>query len=155
MNKGENKLHANTQIISVKMFNSRTAGKFGMTARRRQERSAGCRQSEVLWRERKGGGVCQVTWLCLRLRFVNGSAINSSKSSVNPFYDLRESRSRGREECQGGEQGSPVRRSKEKNSLNVARAGTFVWLLRLLWTARREFNEYNKMRNRRRDVKFA
>lgn len=58
VNKGENKLHANTQIISVKMFNSRTAGKFGMTARRRQERGAGCRQSavgEVLCRGREEG----------------------------------------------------------------------------------------------------
>lgn len=123
VNKGENKLHANTQIISLKMFNSRTRGQVwndsSTTARGR-----GCRQGGGWGGSRKGGGVgsvCQVMLLCLRLRFVNGSAINSSKSSVNPFYDLCESRRSAGGQAGGVGQKSPVRRSKEKNSLNIAR----------------------------------
>lgn len=67
VNKGENKLHANTQIISLKMFNSRTRGQVwndsSTTARGR-----GCRQGGGWGGSRNGGGggglAVFVKWCC-------------------------------------------------------------------------------------------
>lgn len=115
VNKGENKLHANTQIISLKMFNSRTAGKLGMTARRRHERGRGrgCRQSAA--REGRRGGAVFVKWRCSVSDYASLMAAQLIRANRLWTLFMTSARAGG---FAGGWQGvgqrSPVRRSKEK-----------------------------------------